>query len=61
MGGISVGGGHGGKKSVDSEIPLIVANPNETAKSIGVRVKKVLADRPYQQKITDIILELRKH
>src|SRR6476659_239283 len=23
MGGISVGGGHGGKKSVDSEIPLI--------------------------------------
>ena len=23
MGGISVGGGHGGKKSVDSEIPLV--------------------------------------
>ena len=59
MGGIAVGGGHGGKKSVDSEIPLIVASSLYSSAAIGAWVKGVLGERPFQQKVTDILLGLR--
>ena len=59
MASISAGGGHGGKKSVDSEIPLIVANPRYTQQEIQARGQHVLGDVPRQQKVTDLLLDLR--
>jgi hypothetical protein len=50
---------HGSPSRQDSEIPLIVANPRHRASAIGAWVDKLLGDRPYQRKLTDIILGLR--
>jgi len=50
---------HGSPSKQDSEVPLIVANPHATAEAIHARVGAVLGDRPYQRKVTDLVLALR--
>ncbi len=50
---------HGSPSKLDSEIPFIVANSNETSSAIGAVVDGVLGDRPYQQKTTDVFMRLR--
>ena len=50
---------HGSPSKQDSEVPLIVANPHATAETIHARVGAVLGDRPYQRKVTDLVLALR--
>jgi len=51
---------HGSPSKRDSEIPLIVANPRQRAATIGAFVTPILGDTPFQRKVTDIILKLRK-
>ena len=51
---------HGSPSRGDSEIPLIVANRHHTSREIATYVKRVLGDRPFQQKLTDIALGLRR-
>jgi len=50
---------HGSPSRQDSEIPLIVANPRYTHEQIRDRVKVVLGHAPRQQKVTDLLLDLR--
>jgi arylsulfatase A-like enzyme len=50
---------HGSPSKQDSEIPLIIAHPRYRAASIGAWVKPILGDRPFQRKITDIMMKLR--
>jgi len=50
---------HGSPSKQDSEIPLIVANSAHAAADIGAYVGKLLGDRPFQQKVTDVLLGLR--
>jgi hypothetical protein len=50
---------HGSPSKQDSEIPLIVASSTHTAAEIGVYVSKLLGERPFQQKLTDLLLGLR--
>jgi hypothetical protein len=50
---------HGSPSKLDSEIPLIVANRHHSAASIQSWVVPLLGDRPFQRKITDIIMKLR--
>jgi hypothetical protein len=50
---------HGSPSRQDSEIPLIVANPRYTHEQISERVKRVLGYAPRQQKVTDLLLDLR--
>ena len=51
---------HGSPSRADSEIPLIVAQPKQRASAIGKRVRRVLGEQPSQQKVTDVLLELRR-
>ena len=50
---------HGSPSKQDSEIPLIVASRRYGATRIGAYVTEVLGDRPFQQKVTDVLLGLR--
>ena len=50
---------HGSPSRQDSEIPLIVANPRYTHEQIRDRVKQVLGYAPRQQKVADLLLDLR--
>lgn len=50
---------HGSPSRQDSEIPFIVANDTQAGAAIGAYVKGVLGDRPFQQKVTDVLLGLR--
>ena len=50
---------HGSPSKQDSEIPLIVANPLHSSAAIGGGVKGVLGERPFQQKVTDVLLGRR--
>ncbi len=50
---------HGSPSRQDSEIPLIVANPKYTTEQIRERVSPVLGPVPRQQKVTDVLLNLR--
>jgi hypothetical protein len=50
---------HGSPSKLDSEIPLIVSHPDHDTASIRAWVVPILGDRPFQRKITDIILKLR--
>jgi len=50
---------HGSPSKQDSEVPLIVANPHVAAAAIHAWVGVKLGDRPYQRKVTDIVLGLR--
>ncbi len=51
---------HGSPSKQDSEIPLIVANPLYKSAAIGAHVKRILGDRPFQQKVTDVLLGIRE-
>lgn len=51
---------HGSPSRADSEIPLIVAHSKQRTDAIAKRVRQVLGEHPFQQKITDLILELRR-
>jgi hypothetical protein len=51
---------HGSPSKLDSEIPLIVAHRHHSRASIASWVKPILGDRPYQRKLADIIMKLRK-
>jgi hypothetical protein len=51
---------HGSPSKLDSEIPLIVSHPDHDSASIRAWVTPILGDRPFQRKITDIIMKLRK-
>lgn len=50
---------HGSPSKQDSEIPLIVASSLYSSAAIGAWVKGVLGERPFQQKVTDVLLGLR--
>jgi len=50
---------HGSPSKQDSEIPLIVASSTHAAAEIGAYVSKLLGARPFQQKVTDVLLGLR--
>jgi hypothetical protein len=50
---------HGSPSRQDSEVPLIVANPLLTSEQIRERVVPVLGPHPRQQKVTDVLLNLR--
>jgi hypothetical protein len=50
---------HGSPSRQDSEIPLIVANPRYTTEQIRERVAALLGPSPRQQKIADLLLNLR--
>jgi hypothetical protein len=50
---------HGSPSKQDSDIPLIVANPLHSSAAINAWVTGVLGDRPFQQKVTDVLLGLR--
>lgn len=50
---------HGSPSKQDSEIPLIVANPRFNAEQLRARVSRVLGAAPRQQKVADVLLDLR--
>jgi hypothetical protein len=50
---------HGSPSRQDSEIPLIVANQRYTSEQIQTRVAAVLGPAPRQQKVADVLYELR--
>jgi len=50
---------HGSPSRQDSEIPLIVANPRYTSEQIRERVLPVLGLNPRQQKVADLLFDLR--
>ena len=50
---------HGTPSRGDSEIPLIVAHPRATANEVRARVERVLGHEPRQQKLTDLLIDLR--
>jgi predicted AlkP superfamily pyrophosphatase or phosphodiesterase len=51
---------HGSPSRQDSEIPLIVAHPNQSRDDLHLKVKKALRESPTQDKLTDLLLELRR-
>ena len=51
---------HGSPSRQDSEIPLVVAHPRASRELIRGRVSAVLGERPRQQKITDLLIDLRQ-
>jgi hypothetical protein len=50
---------HGSPSRTDSEIPLVVASPHRSRADIAALVRRVLGDRPYQEKLADLLLALR--
>lgn len=50
---------HGSPSRNDSELPLIVAHPEKTDAEISGVVRRALGHRPYQQKLSDLLLALR--
>ncbi len=50
---------HGSPSRQDSEIPLIVANPEQTTAQIRQRVSATLGAMPRQQKVADVLMNLR--
>ena len=50
---------HGSPSRQDSEIPLIVANPKFSAEQIHQRITPLLGPAPRQQKVADILFDLR--
>ena len=50
---------HGSPSRADSEIPLIVGNRQHSAAAIGRWVDRTLGDRPYIERLTDLLLGLR--
>lgn len=50
---------HGSPSKQDSELPFIVAHPAHASAAIGAWVTHILGERPFQQKVTDVMLGLR--
>jgi hypothetical protein len=50
---------HGSPSRQDSEVPLIVANPKLKSEQIRERVRPVLGPSPRQQKVADLLFQLR--
>lgn len=50
---------HGSPSRKDSEIPLIVGHPGVSTAELGARVHRVLGAEPRQEKVTDLLLDLR--
>lgn len=51
---------HGSPSKLDSEIPLIVAHPTAPMNMVAPYVERTMGARPFQQKVTDILLGLRQ-
>jgi len=51
---------HGSPSRSDSEVPLIVANKHHATAEIGAWVKRVIGPSPRLQKMTDLMIGLRK-
>ena len=51
---------HGSPSRRDSDIPLIVARAGDSTDAIGGIVRNALGDDPHQQKVTDLLLTLRR-
>ena len=51
---------HGSPSRADSELPFIVAHPKQRAAAIARRVRNVLGDHPFQQKVAAVMLELTR-
>jgi len=50
---------HGSPSRQDSEVPFIVANPRLSTAQIQQRVSELLGPSPRQQKVSDVLLDLR--
>jgi hypothetical protein len=50
---------HGSPSRQDSEVPFIVANPRFAEEQIHQRVSGILGASPRQQKVADVLLDLR--
>lgn len=50
---------HGSPSRQDSEVPFIVASPRFSSEQIRQRVTALLGGHPRQQKVTDVLLDLR--
>lgn len=50
---------HGSPSRRDSEVPLILARSDRTAKELRELVAEVLGEAPRQQKVTDLLLQLQ--
>jgi hypothetical protein len=50
---------HGSPSRQDSEIPFIVAHPHRESGALRVQVERILGQDPRQQKVTEVLLELR--
>ncbi len=51
---------HGSPSRQDSEIPFIVGRPGESTETLRGLVRHALGESPHQQKVTDVLLELRR-
>ena len=51
---------HGSPSRQDSEVPFIVAHPHRDAGSLRAQIEGILGEVPRQQKVTDVLLELRE-
>lgn len=51
---------HGSPSKMDSEIPLIVAHPDAPMAVVGSWLGRTLDAKPFQQKVTDVLLGLRQ-
>jgi hypothetical protein len=51
---------HGSPSRQDSEVPFIVAHPHEGTEALRARVDRVIGGDPRQQKVTDVLLDLRE-
>ena len=51
---------HGSPSKADSELPFIVASSAQHTAAIGAWVDRVVGERPFQQKTTDVLLGLRE-
>jgi hypothetical protein len=50
---------HGSPSKNDSEIPLIVAHPKKSSGELRAMTQRMLGEHPRQQKVTDLLLDLR--
>jgi hypothetical protein len=51
---------HGSPSRQDSEVPFIVAHPHRDSEALRAQVERILGIEPRQQKVTDVLLELRE-
>jgi hypothetical protein len=51
---------HGSPSRQDSEIPFIVAHPGKSTSALKARVDKILGPEPRQQKVGEVMIDLRE-